>query len=192
MIAHQGERKMAKVQKLGLSSTEAFYVLEQMFRDGMVSREAIDGYLGRRDQEAQSILQRLRSLGIDTGALAAGAIGTAAGVAVGLAAAPAMRAAAPAAKAAGSAAKGAARKAKKAVTPKQMETRRLQGHYLSLTARIPKPIVKARFGPAAIKERGKETVIGEMEQWVARHGKGAPAPRTRVKKSRAKAAGRKR
>jgi hypothetical protein len=183
---------MARVQKLGLSSTEAFYVLEQMFSDGMVSREAIDGYLGRRDQEAQSILQRLRSIGIDPGALAAGAIGTAAGVAVGLAAAPAVKATAPAAKAAGSTVKRAARKAKKAVTPKQMETRRLQGRYLSLTARIPKPIVKARFGPEAIKKRGKETVINEMEQWVAKQGKGAPSPAPRVRKSRAKASSRKR
>lgn len=171
---------MARSRKaVQIPPAEAVFLLESMIVDGKIPTQTLDEYRARYLAEIQTLeskLARLRDL-------ATPAIPVVVGAAVA-AVAPAVSRAARRARP-----KIAAGVAK--LTPERIRSRQLQGRYLGLMRQMPKSVVKERFGKEAIDSKGKETVIDEMEKYLAEKGtspaKGGGKRRSRTrggKKSR--------
>ena len=141
---------------------EASFILEAMVLDGRINPKLLDEYRRRYLDEISAIEARLARLR-DLGGPAVGAALGAAAVAV----APAVR---RAARRAGPKVRAKVKKAAAKLTPERMKTRELQGRYLGLMRQIPKSVVKQRFGKDAIKEKGKESVIAEMQKYLEQNG----------------------
>ena len=155
---------------------EASFILEAMVLDGRLNPKLLDEYRRRYLDEIKTIearLARLRDLGAPVLAAVVGGAAVAAAPAVrraGRRVAPKVRA--------------RVRKAAAKLTPERMKTRELQGRYLGLMRQIPRPVVKQKFGKDAIKEKGKEAVIGEMQKYIEQNG---AATRKAATKKRRKA-----
>ena len=151
---------------------EASFILEAMVLDGRLNPKLLDEYRRRYLDEIKTIqarLPRLRDLGAPVLAAVVGGAAVAAAPAVrraGRRVAPKVRA--------------RVRKAAAKLTPERIKTRELQGRYLGLMRQIPKPVVKQKFGKDAIKEKGKEAVIVEMQKYIEQNGT-ATAPKKRRK-----------
>lgn len=158
---------------------EASFILEAMVLDGRINPKLLDEYRRRYLDEIKTIEARLARLR-DLGAPALSAVLGAAAVAVAPAVGRAARRAAPKVRA-------RVRKAAAKLTPERMKTRELQGRYLGLMRQIPRPVVKQKFGKDAIKEKGKEAVIVEMQKYIEQNG-GAASKNAATKRKR-KAAG---
>lgn len=159
---------MARPRKVvQVPPAEAAFILEALMRDGRLDSNTIGEYRGKFNEEIASLEARLAHLRSLSGAAAPAPVAPVA------AAAPAVtRGAKRAAPKAAKAAKSAAKKASAEVTPERARTRELQGRYLGLMHRIPKTIMKQRFGKDAIAKKGKEAVLGEMEKFLAGQKKG--------------------
>lgn len=157
---------------------EASFILEAMMLDGRIAPKLLDEYRRRYLDEIKTIearLARLRDLGAPALGVALGAAAVAVGPAVGRAA----RRAAPKIR-------SRVRKAAAKLTPERIKTRELQGRYLGLMRQIPRTVVKQKFGKDAIREKGKEAVIGEMQKYLEQNGGSTKKAAT---KKRRKAAG---
>jgi S1-C subfamily serine protease len=154
------------------SPNEAKFILEQMVRDGRVSRADLDVYRQRMKEEAHSLLERLRALGWNEAASAAASAVVGAAV---VAAAPL-------------AARGVRKAAKRArrMTAEQAAGMKLQGQYLSRVRRFP-ATRRAEFAKIA-KTDGREAAIKAMDAALGASAGGgeAPATKTRGRKRRAK------
>jgi CTP-dependent riboflavin kinase len=177
----------SKAQKgLDLSAGQAKRVLEMMHADGMVSREAIDGYMGRVTEEAHGLLARLKEIGFDASSAVASAFSSA-GQTISHAASAVAE---PVRETASRAKKSTVRTARRVRSggksdAEVAETRRLQGKYIGLSQRIGREVVSKRFGRDAIKARGKAQVIAEMESYLA-SGDGAAKTGSSAKRSRSR------
>lgn len=164
---------MARTKKqIDIPAAEAKFILESMYRDGVIVKKTLDEYRGRLKQEITTLetqLARLRSL---AGPMLVGAAFAAAPAAVRALRGPAKRAA-----------QKIQRVVKKKESPERIASRQLQGRYLGLMRQIPKNIVKQRFGKDTIKEKGKETVVDEMVAYLAnsKGNAGRTAPKRRRK-----------
>ena len=149
---------------------EARFILEQMVRDGRVSRADLDVYRGRMRDEAHTLLERLRALGWNE---TASAVGSAVVGAAVVAAAPV----------AARGVKKAVRRARK-MTAEQAAGMKLQGQYLSRVRRFPQAR-RAEYAKIA-KTEGREAAIKAMDAALGVTGGGeASAPkRTRKRRSR--------
>ena len=169
---------MATKDKRTISSDEftpeeARYVLEGLVKDRRVSKGELKQYLSRMKDEADELLERLRSLGWQ-GAVAVGA------VVGGAALASSSRGRAAVTR--------AARAVKKAVTPEQQAGRKLQGRYLGLIRQIPAS-QRAKFSTMA-KNDGRQAAIDAMRAQLGKDEGGASGKSSRKrgrKKSRRKA-----
>lgn len=153
---------------------EASFILEAMVLDGRLSPKTLDEYRRRYLDEISAIEARLARLR-DLGGPAIGAALGAAAVAV----APAVR---RAARRAGPKVGKSVRRAAEKLTPERIKTRELQGRYLGLMRQIPRNVVKQKFGKDAIKEKGKEAVIAEMQKYLEQNGGAAPKKRKKAAK----------
>jgi uncharacterized protein with PhoU and TrkA domain len=178
----------SKAQKgLDLSAGQAKRILEMMHADGMVSREAIDGYMSRVTEEAHGLLARLKEIGFDASNAVASAVSSAGESISHAASAVAEPVRETASKAKRTTVKMARKVRRGAKTAAEVaETRRLQGKYIGLSQRIGREVVSQRFGRDAIKERGKAQVIKDMESYLASGGSAASAPKSARKRSRSK------
>lgn len=140
--------------EINLPHGEAKFILEALYRDGIVSRDVLARYRERYGSEVEALESRLAHLR----ALAAGALP----VAVGAMAAAAVPAAVRAARKARVTSK---RKSRGAPSAERLETRKLQGRYLGLLRQIPTSM-KKRFGKAAIASKGKDAVVAEMQSYL--------------------------
>lgn len=191
---------------------EARLFLDRLMRDGVVTATHLQKYQEQFETERETLLKRLADLGYPVGAgAAAGAVVGAVTGAIALAApaagraarragkravrkaVPAVKAAAKsAAKSVANAAPAAGRAVKNAVKnvtgrvvdPARAAIQKLQGRYLGLRQRIPSDVVAKRFGKQAIAERGKETVVREMEKYVQDNNLTGPAKRSRKRRNR--------
>jgi len=139
---------------------EAVFIVEALILDGRIEPSMLAEYRARYLEEIRTLESRiahLRSLG-----------GPVIPVAVGVAVAAAAPAVARAIRRAGPKAVAKVRKAAARVSPERMKSRELQGRYLGLMRQIPKDVVKKRFGKDAIGKKGKESVIAEMQQYIAK------------------------
>lgn len=159
---------MARPRKVvQVPPSEAAFILEALMRDGRLDSNTLGEYRGRFNQEIATLEARLAHLRELTGAVVPAV------VAVVAAAAPAItRAAKRVAPKAATAVKRAAKKVSAQVTPERARTRELQGRYLGLMHRVPKTVMKQRFGKDAIAKKGKEAVLAEMERYLAGQKKG--------------------
>ena len=126
---------------------EARFILEQMVRDGRVSRADLEIYRQRMREEAHGLLERLRALGWnETASAAASAV---VGAAV-VAAAPAV-------------ARGAQKAVRRArrMSAEQAAGMKLQGQYLSRVRRFP-AAKRVEFAKIA-KAEGREAAIKAMD-----------------------------
>lgn len=155
---------------------EASFILEAMVLDGRINPKLLDEYRRRYLDEISAIEARLARLR-DLGGPAIGAVLGAAAVAVAPAVGRAARRAGPKVRA-------RVKKAAAKLTPERMKTRELQGRYLGLMRQIPRPVVKQRFGKDAIKAKGKEAVIGEMQKYLEQNG-GVAAKKSAKKRKKA-------
>jgi hypothetical protein len=149
---------------------EARFILEQMVRDGRVSRADLDVYRQRMREEAHGLLERLRALGWnETASAAASAV---VGAAV-VAAAPV-------------AARGVQKAVKRArkMTAEQAAGMKLQGQYLSRVRRFP-ATRRAEFAKIA-KTEGREAAIKAMDAALGTSGE-APAASTKSRSRRRRA-----
>lgn len=150
---------MARARKaVQIPPAEAVFILESLILDGKIPSQTLDEYRARYLTEIQTLESKLARLKD----LASPAIPVVVGAAVA-AVAPAVARAARAARP-----KIAAGVAK--ITPERIRSRQLQGRYLGLMLQIPKTVVKDRFGKEAIDSKGKESVIDEMEKYLAEKG----------------------
>ena len=163
-----------KSQKLNLSPGQSREILQMMVNDGVITRESISVYTARLDEEAQGLMERLKSLGYAVSHSVTSAARTAAeGLSERVTATKAPRTRKNVRKAAG-------------VSPERTaeiaETRRQQGRYMSLSRQIgDRDLVRERFGPAAIREHGKAEVISMMEAHLRDAG-GEQSSRTTSRK----------
>ena len=165
---------MATKDKRTISSDEftpeeARYVLEGLVKDRRVSKGELKQYLSRMKDEAEELVERLRSLGWQ-GAVAAGA------VVGGAALASSSRGRA--------AVKRAAKAVKKAVTPEQEAGRKLQGRYLGLIRQIPAS-QRVKFSTMA-KTDGRQAAIDAMRAHLGKDEEG-PSRKGAKKRGRKKA-----
>lgn len=158
---------MARPRKVvQVPPAEAAFILEALMRDGRLDSNTLGEYRGRFNQEIASLEARLAHLRELSGAVAPAVVRAAA-------AAPAItRAAKRVAPKAAKAVKPAAKQASAQVTPERARTRELQGRYLGLMHRVPKTVMKQRFGKDAIAKKGKEAVLAEMERYLSGQKKG--------------------
>lgn len=142
---------------------EAKYILEQIVRDGRVSRADLGTYRERMKEEAEGLLARLRALGWNETASAAAAAAVGAAV---VAAAPAV-------------ARGAVTAAKRVrkLTAEQRATMQIQGQYLGRIRRFPASR-RTEFQRIA-KEQGREAAIKAMDAVLASMGNEGPRKRGR-------------
>lgn len=133
---------------LGITPSQAHYVLSSMLSDKRVSRKEVADYLGRMQKEISDLEQRLDELR----SLTAGSGGrTAPRAARGRAGRRAAKPAAAAPKA----------KVKAKITPEQRASRKLQGVYMSLLRRIPKG-KRAQYQTLA-KEKNRQAAVDAMK-----------------------------
>lgn len=170
---------MARPRAIDLKPAEAMFVLEELYRDGVVSSDVMSEYRGRYETEIQTLEARLNYLKTLGSEAAAAVIGVAAAAAVPqvvrrVRKARASKAAARRKGGAGrqgrAASKGksktrSARPASAGSSDREL-IRKTQGRYLALLRKVPAG-VKKRFGREAIEKKGKDAVVAEMETYVA-------------------------
>lgn len=166
---------MARPKAIDLKAGEAKFVLEALYRDGMVSSDVMSEYRGRYEGEVRSLEARinyLKSLGTQAAAAVAGAAAAVPQLVERVRQARVSR---------GTKARlpkrgGKGGRGRKAETNAPGSTssglserelvRKLQGRYLGLLRQIPASR-KKRFGREAIAAKGKEAVVAEMETYLA-------------------------
>jgi hypothetical protein len=159
-------RRHRPAPALTISPAEALFVVEAMTLDGRIDQQTLADYRNRYQEEIRQIESRLAQLRALAGQLAP----VVAGAAVAAVAPAAARAARRAVSKKRSATAGAKAGAKTTLSPERREIQRLQGEYLGLMHRIPKTIVKQRFGRKAIDAKGKEAVVAEMRAYIQAKG----------------------
>lgn len=148
---------------------EARYVLDGLVKDRRVSKVELRQYLARMKDEAEELVERLRSLGWQ-GAVAAGAL---------------VGGAAIASSSRGRAAvKRAVKAAKKAASPEQLAGRKLQGRYLGLIRQVPAS-QRGKFSTIA-KTDGRQAAIDAMRAHLGKD-EGTPSQKRGRKRGRKRA-----
>lgn len=149
---------------------EARFILEQMVRDGRVSRADLDLYRERMRDEAHTLLERLRALGWnETASAAASAVVGAAVVAAAPAAARGVQ--------------KAVRRARR-MTAEQAAGMKLQGQYLSRVRRFP-ATRRAEFARIA-KTEGREAAIRAMDTALGASSAGEASTGKKSRKRRSR------
>ncbi|HEX7705228.1 MAG TPA: hypothetical protein VF701_02110 [Thermoanaerobaculia bacterium] len=167
-------RRRRSAATLSISAAEALFVVEAMTLDGRIDQQTLAEYRNRYTEEIRSIESRLARLRELAGHIAPAVAGVAVAVVAPLAARAARqavskkRSGAGRAKPEGKQQAGKAAKAK--LSPERQEIQRLQGEYLGLMHKIPKTIVKQRFGKKAIEAKGKKAVVAEMKAYIKAKG----------------------
>jgi hypothetical protein len=154
-------RKDAPIPEM--SPGQAAYVLERLIRDRRVSRTEVSQYMvemNREISELETRLQRLRAASGNVAAVAAGMAAAAGGAALVRRARRGRPRKADAATATPRRGRKSGR-IKAAITPEQLESRRLQGRYLALVRQFAAG-KRAQFAKTA-KEKGREAAIREMQ-----------------------------
>ncbi|HEV7767772.1 MAG TPA: hypothetical protein VGQ76_22405 [Thermoanaerobaculia bacterium] len=151
---------MAQPRKvIQVPAAEAAFILEALMREGRIDSRTVEEFRTRYRAEVASLEARLAYLRELSG--------TVVPAAVGAAAAPVVRKVKGAAPRVARATTKAVRKIASRVSPGRTRTRELQGRYLGLMHKIPKAIMKQRFGKEAIASKGKEAVLQEMAAYLA-------------------------
>ena len=140
---------MASKVATEVNANEAKFIIEEMLRDRRISKSDLAEYRRRLKEEAERLYERLKSLGWRDAAVAGAGVAAVAAVV----AAPAVA--------------GRVRRVMKRASRQVAAARVLQGRYLGLSRQIPENVRKAKFGPDAIKEHGKESIVQLMEEWIA-------------------------
>ena len=130
-----------------LTPEESRYILEGLVKDKRVSKIELRQYRQRMKQEAEELLERLKSLGWGGAAAVAGGVATAV-----VASSPRGRA--------------AVKRAARAVTPAILAGRKLQGQYLGLIRQIPES-QRGRYSAMA-KTDGRQAAIDAMRQTLGK------------------------
>jgi hypothetical protein len=163
-------RRRRSVSTLSISPAEALFVVEAMTLDGRIDQKTLAEYRNRYLEEIRSIESRLAQLRALAGQVAPVVAGAAVAVVAPVAVRAARRAVSGASTAKAGGKRQARKTAKKSLSPERQEIQRLQGEYLGLMHRIPKSIVKQRFGRKAIEAKGKEAVVAEMRAYIQAKG----------------------
>jgi hypothetical protein len=154
--------------QIDLASVEAKFILEALYHDGRISRETLAEYRGRFTSEVETLEKRIAYLrGLAGGAIHAAANAVAAEIPRVMRAVRRGRAKAAAKLTARPKANAAAKSS--GLSAERIATQKLQGVYLGLLSRVPANS-KKRFGKDAIKLKGKDAVIAEMQTFLGQGG----------------------
>jgi hypothetical protein len=137
------------------SPNEALFILQGLVRDGRVHKDDLNMYRQRMRDEAHGLLERLRALGWNEAASAAGA------AVVGAAVAAAAPAVGRGVHVAFHESKQVARKVRRKVSAEVKAAQQLQGRYLSRIRQFAKS-QRAKFTDMA-KADGREAAIAAMD-----------------------------
>jgi hypothetical protein len=167
-------RRRRSVPALSISPAEALFVVEAMTLDGRLDQQTLVDYRNRYAEEIRTIESRLAQLRAIAGHVAPVAAGAAVAAVAPVAVQAARRAVSEKRAGAASAKAGEKQQAQKAtkkrLSPERQAIQRLQGEYLGLMHKIPKTIVKQRFGKKAIEAKGKKAVVAEMRAYIKAKG----------------------